>query len=298
MTFDELSSDSGFLDGLRKGEYCLVLGAGFSVKLKNKTAPGSLSGIADIPFDEFRSIPLVGAYVNLTNKIFSGKFTKGEAAANTWENNNFSINISGENIDLRPFYKDLFTLDEDWFRENELQHYKNILLPNWYQVYTFNFDNVFETIVKLQARKDFYSLSFPEHKGDTNRRTLKTAIHHLHGYIAETPPDKLTFSQNTYVSLEKEPHTLYDPFHVDIASGKKLVIIGNQFDERNIDKLFFDGLRDKNITIYHFSRDNSDFATKTGIAGNPNYHFIPIDDTHQVLHVKPARNELPGQCVQ
>ena len=283
MTIEVLTNDKPFFDGLRKGEYCLVLGAGFSFGLKNKTSPDSLLKIERISYNEFDSIPLVNAYVPLTNKIFNDTVTKGESAANTWEYNHFSIKKDDEIIDLKPFYQDLFTIDEEWFRENKFKNYKSILLPNWYQVYTFNFDNVFETIVKLKARDDFYTLNFPEHKGDVNRRTEKKAIHHLHGYIIETPPDKLTFSQTTYVDLERAEHTLYDPFHADIDSGKKMVIIGNQFDERNIDTLFFEGLKNKDITIYHFSRDNSDFKSKPGIATNPNYHFIKINDTYEVL---------------
>ena len=284
MTVEELYSDKNFLDDLRKGRYCLVLGAGFSKGLKNKSTPDSLSSIKDITYKEHETIPLVSAYISLTNKIFNETITKGEAAANIWENNNFSIKVDDNTIiDLKPFYRDLFTLDEEWFKENELNKYKSILIPDWYQVYTFNFDNVFETIVKLKSRHDFYSLHFPEHTGDTNRKTLQKAIHHLHGYIIETPTEKLTFGQATYVFLENAKHTLYDPFHADILSGKKLVIIGNQFDERNIDKMFFDGLKQKDITIYHFSRDNNDFKTKPGIYGNPNYHFIKINDTHEVL---------------
>lgn len=174
MTVEELYSDKNFLDDLRKGRYCLVLGAGFSKGLKNKSTPDSLSSIKDITYKEHETIPLVSAYISLTNKIFNETITKGEAAANIWENNNFSIKVDDNTIiDLKPFYRDLFTLDEEWFKENELNKYKSILIPDWYQVYTFNFDNVFETIVKLKSRHDFYSLHFPEHTGDTNRKPFK-----------------------------------------------------------------------------------------------------------------------------
>jgi len=281
MTIEDISSDSLFLDGLRKGEYCLVLGAGFSFGLKNRTSPDSLPKFESITHNEFYSIPLVNAYVSLTNKVFNDTVTKGESAANTWENNHFSIKKSDETIDLKSFYKNLFTLDEEWFRENEFKNYKSILLPDWYQVYTFNFDNVFETIVKLKGREPFYTLHFPEHSGI--ERTQDKAIVHLHGYISNTPLDKLTFSDKAYNFLRDTKHTLYDQFYTDVDTGKKLVIIGTQFDEKVIDDKFFSGLENKNITIYHFDLLNDNFKTKPGIAGNPNYHFIKISNTHEVL---------------
>ena len=281
MTVEELHSDNNFLEDLRKGEYCLVLGAGFSKGLINKTTPDSLSNIIDIPYNEHETIPLVTAYIRLTNRIFNDTTTKGEASANLWENNNFSIEKGDKKIDLRSFYQDLFTLDDDWFRENKLKIYKNILLPDWYQVYTFNFDNVFEAIVEQKGREPFYSLHFPEHSGI--KRTNDKAIVHLHGFIKETAPDKLTFNDRTYNFLRDSKRTLYDQFYTDVNSGKKLVIIGTQFDEKVIDDKFFSGLENKNITIYHFDLHNDNFKTKPGISGNPNYHFIKISDTHEVL---------------
>ena len=53
-----------------------------------------------ISYNEFETIPLVSAYVSLTKIIFNETITKGEAAANIWENNNFSINKNNEIIDL------------------------------------------------------------------------------------------------------------------------------------------------------------------------------------------------------
>ncbi|RYZ88313.1 MAG: hypothetical protein EOP04_09670, partial [Proteobacteria bacterium] len=282
MTFEELSNDTSFLKGLQQREFCLVLGAGFSFGLKNSTDPNS-TGIKHLDYARHSNIPLVSSYIELTNAIFNSKVGRGETAANTWETNNFSLSDATGQIDLRSFYKNLFTLDKSWFRQNLFELYKSIFVPDWYQIYTFNFDDVLEVIAELQGSDELYSLHFPEHKGDIHRRTLRKAIHHLHGYIRETPPESLTFSQNTYDFLDNELHTLYDAFHVDVASGKKLVIIGCQFDERTIDRKFFDGLKNRNITIYHFSRDNHDFETKPGIALNPNYHFIKINDTSDVL---------------
>ena len=281
MTLEELHSDNNFLEDLRKGEYCLVLGAGFSNGLKNKTTPDSISSIKDIPYKEHKTIPLVSAYIKLTNKIFNDTTTKGEAAANLWENNKFYIEKGGKKNDLKSFYRDLFTLDKEWFRANKLKNFKNILLPDWYQVYTFNFDDVFETIVEQKGREPFYSLHFPEHSGI--KRTNDKAIVHLHGFISETPPEKLTFSDRTYNYLRDSKRTLYDQFYTDVNSGKKLVIIGTQFDEKVIDDKFFSGLENKNITIFHFDLYNDNFKTKPGISGNPNYNFIKISDTHEVL---------------
>jgi len=281
MTITELKEDKNFLKGLRKGEYCLVLGAGFSFGLKNKTTVASLSKIEALQYSEYKNIPLINAYIQLTNIIFNVTTSKGEAAANHWENNQFSFKKDNEIFDLKPFYRDLFTLDEDWFKDNEFDNYKSVLIPNWYQIYTFNFDNVFETIVKLKRRESFYSLHFPEHSGI--KRTAEKAILHLHGYISETPVDKLTFSDKTYNSIRDTKHTLYDQFYTDVNNEKKLVIIGTQFDEKVIDDKFFSGLENKNITIYHFDLYNDNFITKPGIANNPNYHFIKINDIHEVL---------------
>ncbi len=258
----------------------MVLGAGFSFGIKNNTLPNSLSQIKSAIYEDFENIPLVDAYISLTNKIFIEKVTTGEAAANVWENNKFSINENNVLIDLTGFYQNLFTVDEDFFNSHQLKTYKNFLIPDWYQIYTFNFDNLFETIVKLKSRTPFYSLHFPEHSGI--KRTAEKAIVHLHGYIAKTGPEKLTFSQTTYDFLRNSEHSLYDQFYTDVNSGKKLVIIGTQFDEKVIDQKFFDGLISKNITIYHFDLRNENFKTKPGIANNPNYHFIKIKNVVEV----------------
>lgn len=277
MNLKDLAKDNSFLKGLSKGEFCLVIGAGFSINLKNKTKPDSLKGFKNINYEDHKYIPLATNYVSITNAIFEKEVVGYKSAANIWEKNDFVMNA----IDLKSFYKDLFTIDEDDFKANHLELYKNILIPDWYHIYTFNFDNVVETIVNQVSRNDFYTLHFPNDTG--LRKSAYKAIIHLHGYVTETEPEQLTFSTSTYNILREAKHTLYDPFYSDVKANKKLLIIGTQFDEEVIDDKFFTGLKENEINIYHFDIRNNDFGTKPGIYRNPNYHFIKIGDTKEVL---------------
>jgi hypothetical protein len=282
ITFEELAKDKEFLQGLHSGEFCLVLGAGFSFGLKNKTNPGDLKNFKCIPYSQFSNIPLASDYVSLTNAIFCVKLSKYQAAADTWLNYNFKLKISdSEELELKPFIKSLFSVDENWFKENSLKLFKNILIPQWHHIYTFNFDNVIETIIKQTSKENVYYSVYPPKTG--LEKTSKTAVVHLHGYILETELEKLTFDTINYGIERGAEHTLYDPFYFDVNSSKKLFIIGSQFDEEIIDDKFFKGLEYKQIHIYHFSRSNDDFASKPFIHNNPNYHFIKIKDTRDVL---------------
>ena len=282
MTFEELAKDEQFIQGLHSGKFCLVLGAGFSYGLKNRTTPESLNAVENIPYETFKSIPIATSYVSLTNDIFKSHVSKYQAATDTWINNDFRLKINnGEEFNLKPFIKSLFTLDENWFEDNCIELYKSILIPQWHQIYTFNFDNVIETIIRQTSKDDFYYSVCPPKTG--LEKTSKTAVVHLHGYILEDDLEKLTFDTVNYGIARGAEHSLYDPFYSDVNNSKKLFIIGSQFDEDIIDDKFFKGLENKQIDIYHFSRSNDDFASKPFIYSNPNYHFIKIEDTKEVL---------------
>ena len=64
LSLNDLSDDT-FLKAIKDGEFCLVLGAGFSHGLKNKTRS---------EFDDEKFIPLVKDFVSLTNRKFKTYF--------------------------------------------------------------------------------------------------------------------------------------------------------------------------------------------------------------------------------
>jgi hypothetical protein len=298
ITFNDLANDQEFLQGLSGGEFCLVLGAGFSYGLKNATTPDDLQGFPGISYEDHRVIPLSKDFIYLTNALFSREVKGFRAAANLWENHEYQC----RGKDLRDFFIRLFTLDQEVFRENNLESYQSILRANWHHIYTFNFDNVVESMVELRKLQSFYyTLFYPERTA--LRKSSQTAVVHLHGYLPDSGPDKLTFSDGAYGKLRTAGHSLYDPFHFDVKDGKKMVIIGTQFNEDIIDQNFLAGLEEKNLCIYHFDLENADFSTKNEIQRNPKYKFIRISGTHEVLdffreHRTAIENvEIPGAVV-
>jgi len=270
-----------FFEDLKKSKFVLVLGAGFSSYIKNNTKETDLPSEFNIPFEKYKNIPLSYDFNLLTNLLFDEEedTTKYQAAANLWEDCNYII----KGLDLSEFYRNLFIPDKEEFLKTKQELYRNILLPTWQGIYTFNFDTLLETIVKLDNKTDhYYSKYFPEHKGILPKRS-ETYIAHLHGIITTGNLKNLVFSTNGYENLKQEKHTLYDTLHNDAHENIKLFIVGTQFDEEIIDDNFFLSLKD-NVTIYHFDRKNNDFKTKPNIRNNENYHFIRIENIADVLN--------------
>jgi len=276
ITLEELEEDDSFFEGLRNEEFCLVLGAGFSFGIKNKTKQNDIVGL---DYDIHKNIPLTGQFKLITQKIFTDralKKTTFSTDANVWKNEHFQKG----NQNLEQFFRDLFTVDEDWFEKEKKKLYKNILLPSWRDIYTLNFDNVLDYLVSsTKEGKKYKNAAYPSQTTVSYHPSLV----HLHGSITDTNLESLIFYGDIYSRQHKQDHTLYDPLHGELKSGKKLLIIGTQFAEEIIDSRLFEDLPD-GITIYHFERDNENFREKPYINKNRNYyHFIKINDISDIF---------------
>ncbi|MBP9151726.1 MAG: NACHT domain-containing protein [Flavobacteriales bacterium] len=279
IDLNTLSAHATFFDVLKNGNSVLVLGAGFSIGVRNATNAEDLAHFL-IPSEHYDTIPTGSAFVRLTNELFVEEqpVTKYQAAANLWET--YEYKVGG--IDLSGFFRNLFIPNKEAFMADKQGLYSSIFLPNWHGIFTFNFDTVLETIVDIDYLEPFYySLWYPRHRGVLPRRD-QTHITHLHGIITDEKLSNLVFGTRGYNTLRKEGHTLYDALHNAADEGLTLCIIGTQFDEETIDDKFFEWLR-HDVTIFHFDQNNSDFRTKPRIIDNPNYHFIRIEDTADVL---------------
>ena len=277
----DLEDDEEFFEGLRSGEFCLVLGAGFSYGLKNKTSNDQIPlKEEELSYDLYKNIPLAKDFIFITNQLFNQENNDYQFSANLWNNKVFN---SDDNI-LKKFFENLFSLDRDWFMIEKYGLYKNILIPNWHQIFTFNFDDVIENIVELDHKDNEYqTLYYPENT-NIDSKNYNTAIAHLHGYIKKTPFNVLVFHKDGYTKFEKKDHTLYDPLFSEMNSGngKKLFILGAQFTENIISKLLFNESKDHRI-IYYFNLNDHNISTESYIDNNPNYHFIKISGTEEVL---------------
>lgn len=296
IKIEEFEPNEAFFNDLKNGKFVLVLGAGFSLGIKNNTKEFLLPKEMNISYEIHKNIPLSKDFYELTNLIFKEEVdvTKYQAAANLWENCNFIINKTN----LSSFYRNLFIPDKKEFLQSKLSLYRNILIPSWHGIYTFNFDTVFETIVELEKKEtQYYSAWFSKHKGILPKKR-ETFIAHLHGIITNENLKDLVFSTSGYDKLRRELHTLYDTLHNDANENLKLFIIGTQFDEEPIDDKFFESLNE-DVTIYHFDRSHNNFRTKPKIINNRNYHPIVIKEPSDVLNfLQNHQSEIESETIK
>jgi len=271
MTCEELEKDEDFFRGLRRGEFCLVLGAGFSYGLKNSADENALPN-QKIAYELCKDIPLAGKFIEITNQLFEENVTDYKAAANIW---NEKFNDGDQKADLEDLFKALFTLDIEFFKREKFALYKNILIPEWSHIFTLNFDDVIEAIVELCGRSDFKTLYYPNHT-NVDLKERSTPIVHPHGYIKGTPPSKLVLSDETYNEIRGKEHDLYGILFSEINQNrKKLLLLGTRFYEPVINQKIFSQLKGKNLCIYHFDLDNANLRTMPAIK-NSDYHFIKL----------------------
>ena len=148
--------DDSFFAGLREGDFILVLGAGFSYGVPNKAGG---------------TIPLGTKFAQITKDRFGLTYNPDyQSAAEVWE-----TRISHEK-DLLNEFKNLFLVDEDTF---DATVYAPIFLPNWYNIFTLNFDNVLELTQQKTQNKQMKVFSYPE----DNAESPNPDIFHLHGVI-------------------------------------------------------------------------------------------------------------------
>ena len=198
-----------------------MLGAGFSFgidknnRIKNKTNHHN-------PL--YQHIPLTSEFIEITRLEFDKVVTDFLNAVILWEN------TIKQDDKKRELFRNLFLVDIEDFNKRFLPIYKGILIPNWYRVFTFNFDDVFECICK---NKEYRPLSYPNDKEFTSNASKEVA--HVHGRITEDSNlTDLVFFGNKYAALAKSQNDLYFALlnSVDVKSQNKgLIVVGCRFNE-------------------------------------------------------------------
>ena len=284
ITLEELANDETFFKDLREGNFVLVLGAGFSCGMRNCVEEGDIEGINQelvrlkcsslLTYDDCKKIPLGDEFKLISNTIFLKNYSDYHLCANEWNKNNFKLNSS---FDISSFFAKLFTPDKAIVHEN-ISTLKSILIPNWHNIYIFNFDTLLENIInEIKPTKEYDIKSYPDDKGLINK-TTNTSIGHLHGIITTTDLSKLVLSDKSYSDLDKSTQSLYDYLHSEIAHGKKLLVLGTQLHEGVINnKLFHDIKND--ITIYHFDIKHDDFCGLDIANKNNNCKLVTLIDS-------------------
>ena len=262
MKIEDLDNDMPFLEGLRNGEFCLVLGAGFSFglekdqRLKNKTRHSN-------PL--YQNIPLTEEFIEITKLEFNISESQFSEAVSHWEK------AIVTDLTKRELFRNLFLLDVEDFNRRYYSIYEAILIPNWYRVFTFNFDDVFENICQ---NEEYIPISFPEKKEFDSIE--KKQIAHIHGRITDKSNlGSLVFFGENYALLHSDTNSFYNALLNSVNSvqnEKKLIILGCKFNEHiHIQKFFLQLDKSKKSEIYHFA------PTQPSISGNIdhiNYRFI------------------------
>jgi hypothetical protein len=146
FTLENFKPNDSFFEDLKNGNFVLVLGAGYSYgidnnnRIKNKTNHSN---------PVYQNIPLASEFVGITNIEYKKTYDKTNFnnAVSEWEDD---VLKEGEK---RELFRNLFLTDVNDFKEKNFGLYKNILLPDWYRIFTFNFDDLFETICDLDGKK-------------------------------------------------------------------------------------------------------------------------------------------------
>lgn len=256
ISISDFKPDESFFEDLRVGNFCLVLGAGFSKGIPNKAGG---------------TIPIGSEFCILTKQLFpddSYSIIDYQSAAQVWR-----TKIRGDGNLLKEL-KRHFLVDESKF---DKKIYSSIFIPKWYNIYTLNFDNVLDIALKEPSAKKFQKFSYPFDTGGSNNPD----IFHLHGEMENTIDidNQLIFTPESYTKFDTEvPHDLYDVMHSDVRTlRKKILILGSQFKEPVILKKFFKTLpENESVEIYHFDiinlNEHSDNFT------NRKTIFIKLDE--------------------
>lgn len=199
----------------------MVLGAGFSFgidksnRIKNRTNHHN-------PL--YQHIPLTSEFIEITKLEFNKEVIDFPNAVILWEN---AIIHDDKKNDL---FRNLFLVDIEDFNKRFLYLYKHILIPDWYRVFTFNFDDVFQCICK---NNEYRPLSYPNDKEFTSDLSKKIA--HVHGRITkDSNLTDLVFFGHKYADLGKSQNDLYYALlnSVDVKSQNKgLIVVGCRFNE-------------------------------------------------------------------
>jgi len=278
-TLIDLEADETFFDDLKKGNFILVLGAGFSYGIPNKAGG---------------TIPIGDDFARITKKRFRDPSSVDyRSAAQVWRT---EIRNKPSIIDE---FKNHFFVDESKF---DFKLYSSIFIPKWHNIFTLNFDDVLEMAQKSSPYKELTTYAYPKTSGNSDPNIL-----HLHGLIDnENSLENLVFTPESYLEFDTKLNTLYNVLHGDVRTlNKKILILGSQFKEDIILRKFFSELPfDKSVSIYHFDIENynknSDNFTvrnstfvkllnKKGDKGTKVFLQFLLDNKHKIRTI-----ELPG----
>lgn len=248
LTLNDLSNDT-FFKALRNGEFCLVLGAGFSYGLKNKSQS---------EYDDEKFIPTGKDFVSLTNRRFNTFFIENEyfKAADEWQEN-----IDNNKVSFSDF-KNLFLLDESEFGKKKRNIYSAILSPYWSRIYTFNFDNVLDVLIGRAI--DDYEIH--NHDVGSFSSANKISVGYLHNSILKANGiHDLVFTNDEYTEkIFTNDNQLYFSLLNDIENHKKnLLIIGCKFNEQSVNTYLLNRIKRKDLKIVHINyKDKPNYGAK------------------------------------
>ncbi len=229
ITLENLTSDKSFFKDLADGDFVLVLGAGFSWGIENQS-------------EIFETIPIVKQFTNLTQEKLGGGIGESEInkAVIKWKEKINSKEITFEEL------KKLFLVNEDNFDETL---YKYILKVNWAGIYTFNFDNVLDVLIKEE--KGSYDLQYVNGMFELDGRSK---IAYLHNSIEKAKKiADLIFANHEYGVQQNNNNSLYSSMFNQLENhNKNLIIVGCGFAEQSIYK-FLSMITRRELKIIHIN---------------------------------------------
>src|ERR1035437_8167076 len=280
VSITDFEPDDSFFDDLRDGNFVLVLGAGFSFGIKNLVESNDIEKINEelkrigrsdfLQFDLCKTIPLGKAFVDISNILYNKSFEKSDyrLAANQWSN--FKLN---SDFDLSTFFRKLFTADKKYIEDN-IELLESIFIPKWHNIYTLNFDTVLEEIISIRNLSGKYKMySYPEEPGFETRPSVPL-IAHLHGTILTKDLDNLVFSDFSFTKIRSSQQSLYDNLHAEIKSGKKMLIVGTQFNDSAIDDKLTHDIPD--FVFYHFDTEHNTIEGKKFAENTSTSNYITL----------------------
>src|SRR6185503_1655503 len=227
ISLEDLARSDSFFSDLRNPNSVLLLGAGFSYGIDNNTR---IKNRTDHPNPLYHNIPIASEFVEITNLEYGTNYAKNDFsnAITEWEKD------LKANSSKKKLFRNLFLVDQAAFKKRFFDLYKSILIPNWYRIFTINFDDLFQAIFTMDDKDNhFKTLSYPHDCEFEN--IAKTQIAHVHGRITEESDVlDLVFFGTNYAHLHKSDNNLYFPLLNSINTGsqkKNLIIVGCKFNE-------------------------------------------------------------------
>lgn len=282
LGFDDLERDGEFMNGLRNRAYCLIIGAGFSYGIRNQMN-------SEREADNY--IPLSDHFVEISKLFFNDESIREYTiAATRWSLFVKSADNEQERTNRFNLFKKLFLADREAFEMNHQKLFRNILLPRWARIYTFNIDNVLDILSEgdesiIIENKD--AGSFPMN-GELH-------IGYVHGSIVRAKSiDDLSLGTAGYGKNANLKHNLYHALGNDIATHDyHLIVAGYQFSELMLVVNVLNGLKRSAFLKIYFINPNADlsvikdsasdwsFDTEVYVIQSTNTAFLEFLERHE-----------------